>query len=42
MLQRALDKLGDSPSLYASIDVDRIRKKIKEMQIENKLSIFAI
>jgi len=42
MLQRALDKLGTSPSVYSTIDVDRIRKKIKEMQSENKLTIFEI
>ena len=42
MLQRSLDKLGDSPSVYSTIDVDRIRRKIKEMQKENKLTIFEI
>ena len=42
MLQRALDKLGNSPSMYSTIDVDRIRKKIKDMQEENKLTIFEI
>jgi predicted metal-dependent hydrolase len=42
MLQRALDKLGDSPSTYATINVDVIRKKIKEMQIKNKLTLFKI
>lgn len=42
MLQRALDKLGDSPSMYSTIDVDRIREKIKEMQSENKLTVFEI
>jgi hypothetical protein len=42
MLQRALEKLGDSPSAYSTIDIDRIRKKIKEMQEENKLTIFEI
>ena len=42
MLQRALEKLGDSPSVYTTIDVDRIRRKIKDMQNENKLTIFEI
>jgi len=42
MLKRVLDKLGDSPSMYYSIDVDRIRKKAVEMQRENKLTIFEI
>ena len=42
MLQRALEKLGDSPSTYTTIDVDRIRTKIKEMQQKNKLVIFEI
>ena len=42
MLRRVLDKLGNSPSIYHSIDVDRIRKKAVEMQQENKLTIFEI
>ena len=42
MLNRSLEKLGDSPAVYGSIDVERIRNKIKEMQKSNKLSIFAI
>ena len=42
MLRRVLDKLGSSPSMYHSIDVDRIRKKAVEMQQENKLTIFEI
>ena len=42
MLGRALEKLGDSPSLYYSIDVDRIRKKAIEMQQANKLTRFEI
>lgn len=42
MLTRSLEKLGDSPSRYNTIDVDRMRKKIKEMQEENKLTIFEI
>ncbi len=42
MLSRALDKLGASPSMYHSIDVDRIRNKAVEMQQENKLTIFEI
>ena len=35
MLSRALEKLGYSPSKYHSIDVDRIKKKIVEMQQAN-------
>lgn len=42
MLKRALEKLGDSPSVYTTIDVDRIRQKIKEMQKENNLTLFEI
>ena len=42
MLTRALEKLGNSPTKYTTINVDRIRNKIKEMQTENKLTIFEI
>ena len=42
MLSRSLDKLGTSPSMYHSIDVDRIRKNALEMQHENKLTRFEI
>ncbi len=42
MLKRTLEKLGDSPSMYTTIDVDRIREKIKEMQEKNMLTIFEI
>ena len=42
MLSRSLEKLGDSPAMYSSIDVDRIRNKIKEMQKTKDLAIFAI
>ena len=42
MLSRALEKLGTSPSMYHSIDVDRIRKKAIEMQQTNNLSTFEI
>ena len=42
MLRRVLDKLGTSPSMYHSIDIDRIRKKAINMQQENKLTIFEI
>ena len=42
MLSRALEKLGTSPSMYHSIDVDRIRKKAIEMQQANELTIFEI
>jgi len=42
MLGRALEKLGDSPSVYYNIDVDMIRKKIIDMQKSNALTIFEI
>ena len=42
MLSRSLEKLGSSPSRYHNIDVDRIRKKISEMQKSQTLTIFAI
>ena len=42
MLGRALEKLGESPSTYHSINVDRIRKKAIEMQQENNLTLFEI
>ena len=42
MLKRSLDKLGNSPSTYATIDVDRIRDYIRKMQSENKLTLFEI
>jgi len=42
MLGRALEKLGTSPSMYYSIDVDRIRKKAVEMQQVKKLTRFEI
>jgi len=42
MLSRALEKLGTSPSMYHSIDVDRIRNKVIEMQQANKLIMFEI
>ena len=42
MLERALEKLGTSPSMYYSIDVDRIRKKTVEMQQVKKLTRFEI
>jgi len=42
MLKRALDKLGTSPSIYHSIDVDKIRKNIVDMQQVNKLTKFEI
>ena len=42
MLGRALEKLGTSPSMYYSIDVDRIRKKTIEMQQVKKLTRFEI
>jgi len=42
MLGRALEKLGNSPSVYHNIDVDRIRNRIAEMQKSNTLAIFEI
>jgi len=42
MLHRVLDKLGTSPSMYHSIDIDRIRNKATEMQKVNNLTIFEI
>ena len=42
MLKRALEKLGTSPSMYHSIDVDRIRQKAIEMQEAKKLTRFEI
>ena len=42
MLGRALEKIGDSPSMYHNIDVDSIRTKIKEMQKSEKLVRFQI
>jgi hypothetical protein len=42
MLSRVLEKLGTSPSVYHSIDVDRIRGKAIEMQQSQILTIFEI
>ena len=42
MLTRALEKLGSSPSMYHSIDVEHIRKKSIEMQKINDLVLFEI
>lgn len=42
MLRRALEKLGTSPSTYHSIDVDRIRKNVVDMQQSKKLIRFEI
>ena len=42
MLSRAIEKLGKSPSLYHSMDVDRMRSKIIQMQKENQLTLFEI
>jgi hypothetical protein len=42
MLSRVLEKLGTSPSMYHSIDVDRIRNKAVEMQQANNLTMFEI
>jgi hypothetical protein len=42
MLSRVLEKLGTSPSVYHSIDLDRIRNKAVEMQQANNLTTFEI
>jgi predicted metal-dependent hydrolase len=42
MLKRALEKLGTSPSMYHSIDIDRIRQKAIAMQQAKKLTRFEI
>ena len=42
MLKRSLDKLGNSPSTYTTIDIARIRDHIRKMQSENKLTLFEI
>ena len=42
MLDRSLEKLGNSPSKYHGIDVDRIREKVVEMKRSNLLTIFEI
>ena len=42
MLHRVLEKLGSSPSVYGSIDVNRLREKAIEMQQANSLTIFEI
>jgi len=42
MLDRALEKLGESPAVYGGIDIDRIRNKIKEMQKTKDLVLFEI
>ena len=42
MLGRAMEKLGTSPSVYHSIDVDRIRDKISTMQESKTLTRFEI
>ena len=42
MLGRALEKLGTSPSVYHSIDIDKIRNNAVKMQQENNLTIFEI
>ena len=42
MLDRVLEKLGNSPALYHTIDVDRIRRKIIDMKKSNTLTRFEI
>lgn len=42
ILHRVLEKLGSSPSVYHSIDIDRIRNKAVEMQQAKNLTIFKI
>jgi len=42
MLSRVLEKLDTSPSMYHSINIDRIRNKAVEMQQANNLTMFEI
>jgi len=42
MLSRVLEKLGTSPSMYHSINIERIRNKAVEMQQANNLTMFEI
>jgi hypothetical protein len=42
MLERCMDKLKDSPAMYGKIDINRIRRKIEEMQKNNSLTLFEI
>ena len=42
MLHRVLEKLGTSPSMYHSIDIDRMRDKATLMRQANNLTIFEI
>ena len=42
MLGRALEKLGASPSMYYSIDVEKIRQNSVQMQHAKKLTRFEI
>ena len=42
MFGRALEKIGDFRGLYHNIDVDRIRKKITEMNHSGEMVLFKI
>ena len=42
VLERALEKLGNTDDEYHNIDVERIRNKVKEMKNNNKLTLFQI
>ena len=42
MFGRALEKIGDFSGMYNNIDVDRIKKKITDMQKTKELTIFKV
>lgn len=42
MLKRALDKLGKSPSMYHTIDVNKMRKNAVDMRMQKQLVLFDI
>ena len=42
MFGRALEKIGDFSGMYNNIDVDRIKKKITDMQKTKELTIFQV
>ena len=42
MLGRALKKIGNYTGMYNNMDVDRIRKRITQMQNAREMTIFEI
>ena len=42
MFGRALEKIGDFSGMYNNIDVDRIKKKITDMQKTKELTLFQV